>query len=215
MKIFSLEGIDGSGKTALVTRLSQELSIATTQRKEFLCESEFINKIGSKLKDVLWNSGDSRDLPDEFWLYLQASWHVLLRNSIYNRFREETSVVVDGWYYKFLSKLLANGWESKDIDLQELYSLVPQPDVTILLCTSPQIAWGRKIYRPTELGLHSPQFSKRKLGQGSFIEYQSRSLDALKSMAKARNWYVIENADDYHIDELLNIVSTIISKELD
>jgi thymidylate kinase len=186
-----LEGPDGAGKTVLARRLAAALAdsdLVHVDRRQVSTHSEYAARLMEPLARMLWHSGDARDLSDNFWAHLQASWFTAHGEQVVAPALAHGPVVVDGWFYKLASKLAGQGWQPDE--LASLFSRVRVPDHVVLLDVDPVLLWQRKgaKLRPAELGMHG-QYGE--LGRPSFIDYQQRGLEQLRAMAKSSGWHVL------------------------
>lgn len=189
-----IEGIDGAGKTTLARIVGERLkqhNISFFARKH-VCEApRVVHDTTANLADLLWSRGDCRDdnlLPPAFWLHLQAAWYdaysaCLLDSILPGR----SAVIVDGWYYKFMAKLLLNGFMQTELDA--VFSHARKPDAVILLDVDAANIWNRdRVFNQSELGLHQ---GYSNLGEDSFIRYQRKVFMRLRQFADAQGWDVV------------------------
>jgi thymidylate kinase len=202
----ALEGIDGCGKTALIDEVRKYVAVTPFHRREFEVDSPYVAAVREHLSAIMWGVGDSRDLSPKFWLYIQAAWHSLARES-----RDLPSLAIsDGWYYKFVARLVGDGYDA--LSLLQALQFAPRPDRVVLLRVSPEVAWSRKSYRPTELGLHSPV--QQGSGRDAFLSYQNRTQQALDSLAAAEGWSVLNVPDSEPLLETAQRLAVMIGEEL-
>ncbi len=125
-------------------------------------------------------------LPLDYWLHLQVTWYALFCEFVVRpRLDAGKNLIVDGWYYKFMAKLLVRGLS--DEYLSTVFSNIQQPDAVIFLDVDLEAIWDRKNdFRPHEMGLHHRY---PELGRESFLDYQTKILDALRSLATKNNWH--------------------------
>ncbi|MFE9748586.1 dTMP kinase [Saccharothrix saharensis] len=205
-RFVALEGVDGVGKTTLaglVADLTYEQWLAAPDREPagvvFVPRrarsgtSPFAARLMEHLAQMLWHSGDSRDLEAAFWVTLQASWFTAHSTCVIGPVLDSGhDVVVDGWYYKFWSKLLGQGFRRED--LETVFASAREPDHVVLLDADVATVFDRRTdFRPTELGLHAGYGG---LDRASFVDYQSRGLGVLKEMARERGWTTVAVAAD-------------------
>lgn len=205
-----LEGPDGAGKTTLASLLAArtyEAAVATlgndaqpvgqaagqslvfVPRRQISAASEYAAGLMKQLATMLWHSGDAPDLPDSFWVGLQAAWFSAHSVAVLGPLLEAGyDVITDGWIYKFCSKLLLQGYSQPDLDV--IFGRVRKPDAVILLAADlEEIYDRRRDFRPAELGMHA---AYQKLGRASFIDYQRAALERLLSYAAANpRWRVV------------------------
>jgi thymidylate kinase len=203
----SLEGIDGAGKSTLARGLTGRFSnLRLLPRREISPATPYVDAAGRRLAQVMWEIGDSRDLSSTFWLYLQGAWHVLAYEG--QAKDQSCHYITDGWFYKFLARLA-----QQDYDLTMLFhvlQLVPKPDHVVLLDVSPESAWQRKTFRPTELGLHKQSSEPSMEDREAFIEYQRATYHHLLAIAEKNAWTIIPMQDgDSEVDSLNRVATAL------
>ncbi|WP_031074400.1 dTMP kinase [Streptomyces sp. NRRL WC-3742] len=188
---FVLEGPDGAGKTTLAQALAADLAdtgLVHIDRRQVSTESAYAAMLMEPLARMLWHSGDARDLSDNFWAHLQASWFTAHGEQVVTPALLRGPVIVDGWFHKLSSKLAGQGWSPDELTM--LFARVRAPDHVILLDVAPDLLWQRKAtrLRPAELGMHGDY---GELGRSSFLAYQQAGLDHLRARASADGWHVL------------------------
>ncbi|WP_327749785.1 aminotransferase class I/II-fold pyridoxal phosphate-dependent enzyme [Streptomyces europaeiscabiei] len=211
-----LEGPDGAGKTTLARSVASLLAhrgLRHLDRRQIADTSPFVTHLMEQLANMLWNSGDSRDLADDFWAHLQASWFSAHGQHVVRPALADGPVIVDGWYHKLAAKLSDQGWAEPDLD--RLFARVRRPDHVILLRTSPKAMWERRVgtLRPTELGMHNREYTD--LGEQSFLDHQQRTLDNLTTTAENEGWHVVDVPDHEDVNETATRLVALISGILD
>ncbi|TQM79063.1 hypothetical protein FHX81_1355 [Saccharothrix saharensis] len=119
---------------------------------------------------VLWHSGDSRDLDAAFWVTLPASWFAAHSTCVLGPVLDSGhDVVVDGWYHKSWSKLLGQGFRREDPGT--VFAGAREPDHVVLLDADVATVFDRRAdFRPTGPGLHAG------LDRAGFVNHQGRGL---------------------------------------
>lgn len=206
-----LEGIDGCGKTS-VARGIANLDVATVgssaevrpahelvfvSRRTVGQMDDFSENLMRQTANMLWCSGDGTTLSPAFWVTLQASWFTALTETVITPLLTRGhSIVVDGWYYKFWSKLLDQGYTLTE--LETIFSGARRPDNVILLNPDVGATFDRgREFRPSELGMHA---GFGDLGRRSFVDYQTRGLRHLESFADRWKWHIVDVADHESTD---------------
>lgn len=212
-----VEGPDGAGKTALAAAAAARLEqcgVRHIARRQISTASPYAAALMRPLATMLWHSGDAPDLPDSFWVHLQAAWFTAHGEQVVAPALRDGHVLVDGWYYKLFSKLLLQGYQRGELD--DLFARVRRPDRVILLDVEPDTLWRRRgeSMRPAELGMHAG-FAFDRLGQASFLDYQGRGLENLRAMAAQSGWRVLQVPDEQGEDETAARLASAIADLLD
>jgi thymidylate kinase len=221
----ALEGPDGVGKTTLAGRLGnidyetavaalprveqQHPSLVFVGRRQTSGTSPYAANLMQQLANVLWRSGDRPDLPDAFWVGVQAAWFTAHATSVVQPLLEAGyDVVVDGWVFKFFSKLLVQGYSQDDLDV--IFARVRMPDTVVLLTADPAALYYRRRarFRPAELGMHA---GYRTLNRDTFVDYQLRGLDHLRGFAAQRGWPIVALDPHGSVDDALAVLAPMIA----
>jgi|GEM_PF-5312990 len=212
-RLIALEGPDGIGKTTLARALAdasyeQACALGSGEpgrlvfvpRRQVCGTSDYARTIMQKLSDVLWHSGDSPDLPAAFWVGLQAAWYNALRTAVLEPLLTSGhDVIIDGWWFKFFSKLRLQGYAQGDLDV--VFGTVSQPDAVVLLAADLGALYDRRQdFEPRELGMHAGHI---ELNRSSFISYQQDGLRFLKGYAVQFGWPVL------HLDPTQSVCDTL------
>ncbi|WP_371535035.1 hypothetical protein OG217_09155 [Streptomyces sp. NBC_01023] len=206
-----MEGIDGSGKSTVARLVARDLNeeAASTQvggKTEIGVADAETGARAARLRDLIWASPESAG--DTFgashWILLIASWYAGLARLRPDLAPEHPGVtVMDGWYYRNIAKTLIR--EPVDPSwVESLFAPVPEPALTVLLDTAPELAWRRReAFKDTELGrwdgFHGP-------ARESFHAYQSVVRNHLLRMARARAWLVLSPGPDESPQETADAV---------
>lgn len=206
-RFIALEGPDGVGKSTLAERLGDldyttavarlgdadadigERGLVFVSRRQISATSDYSSGVMSQLSNVLWHSGDAPDLPDAFWVGVQAAWFTAHATTVVQPLLAAGyDVIVDGWTYKFFSKLLLQGYT--DSDLLAIFRRVRMPDTVVLLTADIGALYDRRQarFRPAELGMHA---GYSDLGRDTFIDYQQQGLDNLHTYAARHGWRTV------------------------
>jgi thymidylate kinase len=189
--LISLEGIDGSGKTTLSRKIGAALEGAGAtccSNKEIVEDGSFVQDAMEKIASLLWpkeHTTFDHVLPLEYWLSLQVAWYSLLDRFVVSpRLARGDILIMDGWYHKFMAKLLLRGCRFEY--LSTVFEHITRPDLVILLDVDVREVWKRKKdFRPHELGLHHHY---GELGESSFVDYQSNIFAQMSFLAGELGW---------------------------
>lgn len=220
--IIAFEGIDGAGKTTtaeLVFRLleSQVPNLRYYMRKSVDFRAPYVQRQMKKLAEVLWpkdiDQQDRDPLGSEFWALLTASWFAATNHTFLTAAAKEgVHLITDSWYFRMIAKMTAEGLDRAW--LHSLFQGVQTPDLVVLLDIEPEVAWRRRE--------HFAVFETGgwQLAEGDeytrFCQWQGRVRSELLSMAKALNWFVVQQREglsarclaDYIADRVLSILDT-------
>jgi dTDP-4-amino-4,6-dideoxygalactose transaminase/thymidylate kinase len=158
-------------------------------RRQISATSPYAASLMRQLATMLWHSGDAPDLPDTFWIGLQAAWFTAHGEAVLAPLLDSGhDVIVDGWIYKFWSKLLLQGHTQTDLEV--IFQRVRFPDAVVLLAANPADLYDRgRHFRPAELGMHA---GYSELNRDTFIDYQRAGLQHLHGYAERHNWTVVD-----------------------
>jgi thymidylate kinase len=199
----ALEGPDGVGKSTLAAGLAtldyptaiarpadpDEVPLVFVSRRQISATSDYAARLMKQLSTVLWHSGDGPDLPDGFWVGAQVAWFTAHASTVLEPLLGAGyDVLVDGWVYKFQSKLLLQGYRADELDV--IFDRIRMPDRVVLLTADVGALYDRRgaQFRLAELGMHA---GYARLGRDTYVEYQQRGLDQLLLLAEQRGWTVV------------------------
>ncbi|MBT2269022.1 dTMP kinase [Rhodococcus erythropolis] len=202
--LVAVEGIDGSGKTTtaaeLVAVLGSQHGVESRliDKREPIVKSVYVNEHLRALAAVIWNPDP--DAPIEMlggnhWGYLHAAYLSALAESVRRgQFGSSGAgtFVVDGWLGKLVARMSTNAGETTDT-VEEFFSRVPRPDLTVLIDVDPEIVAARRA------GKVSTRGERGALGQGDngdFIAYQSLVRARLLERAATESWFVHRPQED-------------------
>jgi thymidylate kinase len=190
-KLIVLEGIDGVGKTTLAQKLASALDgdVTYCSPKTIATTHPHLEWSMRTLASILWPTEERKEhahrLPTGYWLSLQAAWYAVLSDAVVTPALAAGRVLlVDGWYFKFVAKLLVGGAElAPSLDA---FRAARKPDAVLLLETPPSDVWARRAgFSAYEMG--SIQ-GYEDLGRGSFVAYQTRIQEQLAALATSQGW---------------------------
>ena len=225
-QFIALEGPDGVGKSTLAERLGDldytaavarlgdadagGRGLVFVSRRQISATSDYAAGIMRQLSSVLWHSGDAPDLPDAFWVGVQAAWFTAHATTVVQPLLEAGyDVIVDGWTYKFFSKLLLQGYTGTD--LQTIFHRVRMPDVVLLLTADIGALYDRRQarFRPAELGMHA---GYGELGRDTFIDYQQQGLDNLRTYAARHGWRTVALDPGASVDDSVTALTPVLTE---
>jgi hypothetical protein len=209
-RFIALEGPDGVGKTTLAGLLAPLRyadavaalpggppgpgALVCVAKRQVSATSAYAERAMGRLAGVLWGSGDSRDLPDAFWVHAQAAWFAAHTATVLEPLLAAGwDVLVDGWFYKFHGQLLEQGYRQDELDV--IFARTRTPDGVLLLTADLAGIHRRRAggFRPTELGMFA---GDGELGADTFVAYQQRGLRRLRDYAARLDWATVELAVD-------------------
>lgn len=209
----ALEGTDGCGKSTLSRRVADRLAnqgVEHCSNKQIPHEPDFVNRSMTSIAQLLWpKESTSFDhlLPLHYWLHLQVAWYTLFYQFVVlPKLNTGKTLIIDGWYYKFIAKMLVRGIDYAY--LGTVFSHIREPDAVVFLHLDLESIWDRrKDFRPHEMGLH---LRYPELGRESFLDYQSKILKALQSLASKNDWRSVDLAGSASLDRNTNLISEIV-----
>lgn len=205
-RLICFEGLDGAGKTTLSERVAQGLEEQGTRvrlmyRKDATFPTPGLSKRMALLKHLIWEYGELplQEFGDEHALYNMASWFsVLDRCKIRPLLDEGVTVVIDNWYYKFISRFrIKPGLDFAHV--RRCFAHLTSPDAVIFLDVTPSIAAQRK-----------QDFSRGECGnfdgltgltRENFIRYQESVRGGLMELAREGQWLIFP-VDDRSSDQV-------------
>jgi thymidylate kinase len=228
-RFIALEGPDGVGKTTLAKRLGtvdyagavatlpsrsvagsdKPAPLVFVSRRQISATSAYSADLMRQLADVLWHSGESTDLPDAFWVAVQAAWATAHGTTVLGPILEAgNDVITDGWVYKFFSKLLVQGYTLDQLEV--IFGRVRMPDAVILLAADPGALYDRRHaeFRPSELGMHA---GYQALGRDTFVTYQRQGLVLLQNLAETLGWHTVNVDPAISVDDTRDLLTPVVT----
>ena len=187
-----LEGVDGCGKTTLSKKMVEIINspdVVYCSRKTIMKNDPFIEEQMKKVASLMWthNSGVlDHFLPKHYYIHLQAAWYSLLTSFVIKPLLQQNkTIVVDGWIYKFMARLLEQ--DATNDYLNTIFSHIMEPDLVLLLDVDVELIWNRKQdFKLYELGSHMGHEDPNK---ATFFDFQSRTWINLKDFCKNKSGF--------------------------
>lgn len=179
------DGVDKSNLAPLVASLIGGDDVEYRTKKHVSTHPAAAAKDMGVICDLLWPASgipDLLDYPAQYWLLMQAAWYSLASAlTVRPILAAGRSLVVDGWFYKFLAKASLD-----DIDpglLRTAFADVAVPDVIVHLDADLSSIYDRAGgFTFPELGGYQ---SYAVRGRESFVHHQSRVRASLLSLMPA------------------------------
>ncbi|MEU1899534.1 thymidylate kinase [Nocardiopsis dassonvillei] len=186
-----VEGIDGAGKSHLLSRLTDSTREAVVLRKDALPTSgnPWADERLSAMHRLTWGYDHAEPVwhyPARYWLHILAAWYELSHHvHVAPALSCGRSVVVDGWYFKHQARMTLSGDERLEDLAARVFSALPQPDHVVKLSTPAHLAAARREgnSKPSEHGAFVT--GEATTSARSFTDYQSRTDLALDSLLAA------------------------------
>jgi dTMP kinase len=198
---FSLEGIDGSGKTTTLQMLRgtgwhSDQAVLFLEKKSDVPASDYPSTHHAALRDLIWNHPADAPihlLGEMHWMHLQAAWfHTMSFSRIRPALAAGTTVIADGWYYKFLARVALVSSLKYD-QIAGFFDGVIEPDCVVLLDADPELtSTRRRTFTRVEGGnVHRDMEVSRQT-----FQHHQRALRAkLLEVADVRGWHVLPVAE--------------------
>jgi thymidylate kinase len=179
-----IEGIDGSGKSALTAALAKDPRLTVVLKDDPGPPTEMVDERLAAMHRLAWSYDNAEAVwtyPRRYWLHTLAAWFWLFHHHrLADLVAEPGAVVVtDGWYFKHLARFQASGDDGFAAAAAEVFGELPQPDVVVLVDTPPRVAQERLggAVKPSEAGAFGDPDAAHDLS--GFVDYQARTRAAL------------------------------------
>ncbi|MBE2997208.1 AAA family ATPase [Nocardiopsis sp. HNM0947] len=212
-EFWTLEGIDGAGKSHLLTQLADRHPNATLVRKDARppSSSPWAEERLTTMHHLTWSYDHAEPVwtyPSRYWVHTLAAWYELFHvTHVAPAVTQGRTVVVDGWHFKHLARMTLSG-DAALISLAErVFSALPQPDRVIWLPTSTAVAAQRRSgnAKPSEHGAFLT--NQATTSPGSFADYQSRTARLMADLLHEHRAPVRTLAADDPTAELVDLLS--------
>lgn len=171
-RFFVVEGIDGSGKSTIAARLSEELALR--RRRVLRTREPGGTRLGEKIRGLLLDAAHSEMTPlTELFLYM-ASRAQLVERVIRPALRDGVDVVCDRYYYSTAAYQGAAGGVGvrSVLEVAERIARFERPDLVLILDLAPRVARARR-------KTHDDRVERKGLA------YQERVRRGFRAMARA------------------------------
>lgn len=187
-EFWTIEGIDGAGKSHLLSRLATSTSQVTALCKDDLPRTgnAWVDRRLSQMHHLTWSYDQAEsvwDYPVHYWLYSLAAWYTLFHHAhVAPALDRVRPVVVDGWYFKLQARMTLSGDDRLVSHAEDVFSALPQPDRIVLLSTPAEVATTRRsgTSKPSEHGAFTTK--KATTSSATFTDYQTRTARALEEL---------------------------------
>jgi dTMP kinase len=195
--LIACEGIDGSGKTTTAGHLTEALRAEGVDtlhidRHRPPAPPGYVRDQLHAIADRLWLASPGapiHELGELHWAYLTGAYFSALCEAVVRPATERgQTVVVDGWFYKFVARVSTNGTRTVD-EVLALLDPVPTPDLVFLFDVPPATAATRRE------SFHDMERGPLGSTAGDFVSYQADVRRVLLDLARAGGWVVVEPAD--------------------
>jgi len=213
-KFISLEGLDGAGKTTTAERVAKLFStrgkdVVFVGRTTPQVADGYLRKHMEAVRAAIYECYSELDYPinelgNKHWLYLIASWlHALDQSVVKPLIADGRHVIIDGWFYKILSRFSLK----QDLDkahIEACFTGLTVPDSVILLDIDPGVAASRKTtFTYSESGNMDGWCGRTRQ---NFLEYQRLVREEVIKLRIKNKWSVIR-VDHLTLDEVVDTVA--------
>lgn len=196
-KIICITGPDGSGKSSLISSLTNE--------NEYFYVASVWDILKDDVTGILFSSKMNVDeylcslTPDSRLLFLAHA----MKYSIDKALNAQKHIVIDSYYYKYFASELALGASNELV--QSLKALFIEPQVTIFLQADPSVTVARKaVYSRYECGLLCTP------NEQAFFDFQFKTHEYW-NLFISQNWHIINahKPEGEVLNEVLRIVDAL------
>jgi len=190
-EFWTIEGIDGAGKSHLLSRLATTASQVTALHKDHPLRTgnTWLDRRLVLMHDLTWGYDHAEPVwgyPAHYWLHSLAAWYTLFHHAhVAPALSHTRPVVVDGWYFKHQARMTLSGDDRLVSQAEDVFSALPQPDRIILLTTTAEVATTRRAgtSKPSEHGAFTTK--RATTSPDDFTDYQTRTARALEELLGA------------------------------
>lgn len=194
--LICFEGIDGTGKTTIAHCVQERLTELGLQAKLVSRSSDpghdCPDIVQTRLREMarmLWSypeNGSVRVLGDCHLIHFLVSWFHLFDGWVIRPLlMKPTIVLIDTWFYKYVSRFMLKPTFSKK-EMLSWFNGLTVPDMVLWLATKPETAWLRKGHaRETEADQVVNGFLDQRQ---QFVAYQTLVQNILEEFATCQQW---------------------------
>lgn len=193
-KLIVVEGIDGAGKSTLLTNLeaalAAELPVRRVTKSTVASAHPSLTGYLTRLNDLLYKREDGVGalLGERYWLFAMASWYTALYEQVIQpTLADGVHVLLDNSPYKLVARMLVGSDVDADL-VRACYAGLREPDLTVLLDVSPEVALARKQG-------HSTLEAGHDTSENAFVSHQNNVRQQLVDMAGQHDWLVMDVAE--------------------
>ena len=187
-EFWTLEGIDGAGKSHLLSRLAaQHLDVAVVCKDALAPSgSPWLDERLATMHRLTWSYDHAEPVwtySGRYWLHTLAAWYELVHAAhMAPATAQGRTVIVDGWYFKHQARMRLSGDARLTSFADQVFSAVPQPDRVAWLPTPAEVAAHRRrcSSKPSEHGAFLT--GETATSPGSFAEYQTRTARLMEEL---------------------------------
>lgn len=215
MGIFiTFEGIDGSGKTTLSkltcqTLIEKRINAVMISKKDTDYSSSYLSHFMKQFGVILWDNNIGNpvyEVTDHAWLFIHAAWYRIMAENLINpKLKEYDVVLLDGWFYKILSRFMAKSDFNNDL-VDKVFGILPRGDLVIYLNADVIECYNRKkTFTDAEIGVNEKLTGSVK---DRFVKYQEAVKMEYFNLAHKNNWNIINanNSLDEMSSKVMNVV---------
>jgi thymidylate kinase len=185
-----VEGIDGAGKSHLLSRLADNTCEVVVLRKDDrpLVTDTWADERLAAMHHLTWGYDHAEPVwhyPARFWLHSLAAWFELFHHVyVAPALTQGRPVAVDGWYFKHQARMVLSGDEDLVALAAQVFAALPQPDQVAKLSTPPDLAAVRRSgsSKPSEHGAFVT--GRAATSEKDFTAYQTRTGHALDELLR-------------------------------
>jgi thymidylate kinase len=190
-RLLSVDGIDGTGKTTLVSALRAKHNNLTlisklTRLSEVLPMGLYYNALTDIIFQRARNFG--REIPDDHWFRILSSWHILQTQELISPSVEQgLDVLLDNSPLKYMVRYIVNNPTQEGIIRQCFEPCLASISDLIVLDAPAAVALSRKggAFSPVEGG-------RRGETENDYLAYQEAVRLLIASEARDRGWFVLD-----------------------